>query len=153
MIDANDPFTQEDQKIYQTINKKRVILVVNKIDLVKDGFELKVPSTWEKIPVSKISALYGDGVNTLKGVIAQLTLGDCRLEVKDTVIPNLRHKNALLKSLELSISARDEIHNGTSFELIAIDVQEALDRLGEIIGISVKEDIVDHIFSRFCIGK
>ena len=153
MIDANDPFTQEDQKIYQTINKKRVILVVNKIDLVKDGFELKVPSTWEKIPVSKISALYGDGVNTLKGVIAQLTLGDCRLEVKDTVIPNLRHKNALLKSLELSISVRDEIRKGTSFELIAIDVQEALDRLGEIIGISVKEDIVDHIFSRFCIGK
>jgi tRNA modification GTPase len=153
MIDANDPFTQEDQKIYQTINDKRAILVVNKIDLVKDGFELKVPVAWEKMPVSRVSALYGNGLNTLKDVIAQRTLGDAHLEVKDTVIPNLRHKNALLKSLELSISARDEIRKGTSFELIAIDVQEALDRLDEVVGTTVKEDIVDHIFSRFCIGK
>ncbi|MGA8180890.1 MAG: tRNA uridine-5-carboxymethylaminomethyl(34) synthesis GTPase MnmE [Desulfobacterales bacterium] len=153
MIDANDPFTQEDQKIYQTINDKRVILVVNKIDLVKDDFELKVPVAWEKMPVSRVSALYGNGMDTLKDVIAQRTLGDAPLEVKDTVIPNLRHKNALLKSLELSISARDEIRKGTSFELIAIDVQEALDRLDEVVGTTVKKDIVDHIFSRFCIGK
>jgi tRNA modification GTPase len=153
MIDAGDPFTQEDQKIYQALNDKRVILVVNKIDLVKDGFELNVPLTWKNIPVSKISALYGDGVNMLKDVIAQLAAGDGHLDVKDTVVPNLRHKNALLKSLELSISARDGIRKGTSLELIAIDVREALDRLGEIIGTTVKEDIMDHIFSRFCIGK
>jgi tRNA modification GTPase len=153
MIDANNPFTPEDQKIYQTIIDRRVILVVNKIDLVKDGFELKIPVTWEKMPVSRVSALYGNGMNTLKDVIAQQALGDAHLEVKDTVIPNIRHKNALLKSLELLISARDEIRKGTSFELVAVDVQEALDRLDEVVGTTVKSDIVDHIFSRFCIGK
>jgi tRNA modification GTPase len=153
MIDAADPFTKEDQKIFETVNDKRAILVVNKIDLVEDDFELNVPLAWEKMPVSNVSALYGNGLNLLKDEIAQLTLGDYRLEVKDTVIPNLRHKNALLKSLELSISAKDELRKGTSFELIAIDVQEALDRLGDIVGTTVKEDVIDNIFNRFCIGK
>ena len=153
MIDATDPFTAEDQKIYQSIKDKRVILVVNKIDLVKDDFDINVPSGWGILPASKISALYGNGLNTLKNVISQHTIGDAHIERKDTVIPNLRHKNALLKSLELSISAKDEIRKGTSFELIAIDIQEAMARLGEIIGVTVKEDVVDHIFSRFCIGK
>jgi tRNA modification GTPase len=153
MMDAADPFTKEDQKIYQTVHGKRVILVVNKIDLVKDGFELNVPLNWGKMPVSMVSALYGNGLNTLKDEIAKLTLGDRNIETNDAIIPNLRHKNALLKGLELSICAKDELRKGTSFELIAIDVREALDRLGEIIGATVKEDVVDHIFSRFCIGK
>ncbi len=153
MIEAADPFTKEDQKIYQTVHDKRVILVVNKIDLVKEGFELNVPLTWGKMPVSMVSALYGDGLDTLKDGIAKLTFGDHNIEIKDTIIPNLRHKNALFKGLELSICVKDELHKGTSFELIAIDVREALDCLGEIIGVTVKEDVVEHIFSRFCIGK
>jgi tRNA modification GTPase len=153
MIDADDPFTQEDQKIYQSIKDKRVILVINKIDLIKDGLELNIPATWKKMPVSRISALYGDGLSTLRNMIAEHTTGDLHLEVKDTVIPNLRQKNALLKSLEHSIAAKEEIRKCTPFELIALDIQEAMDRLGEIIGITAKEDVVDHIFSRFCIGK
>ena len=153
MIDANDPFTKEDHNIYQTLNNMRAILVVNKIDLVEDGFEPNVPVTWEKMPIVKVSALFGSGLNTLKDMIARLTLGDPILELKDTVVPNLRHKNALLKSLELLMSVRDEIRKEASFELIAIDVREALNRLDEISGTAVKEDVLDHIFSRFCIGK
>lgn len=153
MIDAKDPFTKEDQHIYQTIAEKRIILVINKIDLVKESPELEVPETWNKIPVSKVSALYGNGLSSLKDLIVKYTIGEHCLEVKNTIIPNLRHRNALLRSLELSISAKDEIRKGVSFELIAIDVQEALNQLGEIIGIVDKEDVIDHIFSRFCIGK
>ena len=153
MIDADDPFTQEDQKIYQSVKDKRVILVINKIDLIKDCLELDIPANWNKMPISRISALYGDGLGTLKNMIAQHTTGDSLLEMRDTVIPNLRHKNALLKSLEHAIAAKEEIRKGTPFELIALDIQEAMDRLGEIVGITDKEDVVDHIFSRFCIGK
>jgi tRNA modification GTPase len=131
----------------------RTMLVVNKIDLVEDGFELNVPATWKKMPIIKVSALFGSGLNTLKDMIARRTLGDPVIELKDAVVPNLRHKNALLKSLELLMSARDEIRKDTSFELIAIDVREALSRLDEISGTTVKEDVLDHIFSRFCIGK
>jgi tRNA modification GTPase len=154
MIDASDPFTIEDHKIYKTIiGDKRLILVINKIDLVEYGFKFEIPETWEKLPSVQISALYGNGLNSLKDLIAKLAIGDYRLEDRNTIIPNLRHKTALEKSLNLLVSAVEELKKGTSFELIAIDIKETLDKLGEIIGIAAKEDIVDEIFSRFCIGK
>jgi len=153
MIDASDPFTIEDNKIYQIIGDKRLILVINKIDLVEEGFKPELPEAWDKIPSVKISALYGNGLSSLKDLIAKLALGDHHLDVQSTIIPNLRHKIALEKSMELAVSASEEIRKGTSFDLIAIDIKETLDSLGEIIGAVAKEDIIDQIFKRFCIGK
>jgi len=153
MMDASDPLTGEDIKIYETVKHKRMIMVINKIDLVEDGFELAIPDTWGKIPSVNISALYGSGLTTLKELIAKLATGEYRLEVRNRIVPNLRHKIALEKSLQLVVAAAKEIRNGTPIELIAIDIQEAIDRLGEIIGVSVREDVIDQIFSRFCIGK
>ena len=153
MIDASDPFTIEDQKIYQAIGDKRVILVINKIDLVEDGFKPEIPETWDKIPSIRISALYGNGLSSLKDLIAKLAIGDYKLEVQNKIIPNLRHKIALEKSLEFAVSAGEELRKGTSFELIAIDIKDTLDSLGEIIGAVAKEDVIDQIFRRFCIGK
>lgn len=153
MIDASDPFTWEDQKIYQTIDDKRLILVINKIDLVENDFKPEIPEAWAKIPSIKISALYGNGVSLLKDLIAKLAIGEHQLEVQNTIIPNLRHKIALEKSLEFAVSAGEEIRKGTSFALIAIDIKEALDSLGEIIGAVTQEDVIDQIFNRFCIGK
>ena len=154
MIDASDPFTMEDQEIYKTIiGDKRIILVINKIDLVENNFNFEIPETWKKIPSVKISALYGNGVSSLKDLIAKLAIGDHRLEVQNRIIPNLRHKIALEKSLEFVVSASEELCKGTSYELIAIDIKETLDKLGEIIGSVAKEDVIDQIFSRFCVGK
>ena len=154
MIDASDSFTMEDQEIYKTIiGDKRIILVINKIDLVENNFNFEIPETWKKIPSVKISALYGDGLSSLKDLIAKLAIGDHRLEVQNRIIPNLRHKIALEKSLEFVVSASEELCKGTSYELIAIDIKETLDKLGEIIGSVAKEDVIDQIFSRFCIGK
>lgn len=153
MVDASDPLTDEDVKIYETVQHKRLIMVVNKIDLVEDGFQVAPSDPWEKIPSANISALYGRGLSRLKDLIAKLATGDRRLEVQNRIVPNLRHKNALEKSLELAVSAAREVCKGTPFELIAIDIQEAVDRLGEIIGVSAREEIIDQIFSRFCIGK
>jgi tRNA modification GTPase len=154
MIDASDPFTLEDQEIYKTIiGDKRIILVINKIDLVEYNFNFEIPETWERIPSVKISALYGNGLSSLKNLIAKLAIGDHQLEVQNRIIPNLRHKIALEKSLEFVVSASKELCKGTSYELIAIDIKETLDKLGEIIGSVAKEEVIDQIFSRFCIGK
>jgi len=153
MTDASDPLTDEDYNIYKTIRNKRVILVINKSDLVEDGFEPAVPASWGALPRIKISALYGMGLNELKDLIVNLSVGEYGLEAKNTIIPNLRHKIALERSLELCVAAMEEIRKETSFEFISIDIREAIDSLGEIIGDTAKEDVVDQIFSRFCIGK
>ena len=121
--------------------------------MVEDGFKTEIPETWDKIPSVEISALYGNGLSSLKDLIAKIVLGDHHLDVQSTIIPNLRQKIALEKSLELAVSASEEIRNGTSFDLIAIDIKETLDNLGEIIGADAKEDVIDQIFKRFCIGK
>ena len=153
MIDASDPLTNEEYNIYKTIRNKRMILVINKSDLVEDNFEPAVPDSWCNIPTIKISALYGTRLNELKDLIANLSIGECGLEAKNTIIPNLRHKIALERSLRLCVAGIEEIRKQTSFEFIAIDIQGAIDCLGEIIGDTAKEDVVEQIFSRFCIGK
>jgi tRNA modification GTPase len=153
MIDASDPLTHEEYNIYNTIRNKRLILVTNKSDLVDDDFEPAVPDSWHFIPRIKISALYGTGLNELKDLIANLSIGEYGLEAKNTIIPNLRHKISLERSLRLCVAAIEEIRKQTSFEFIAIDIREAIDSLGEIIGDTAKEDVIDQIFSRFCIGK
>jgi tRNA modification GTPase len=120
---------------------------------VEDDFELVIPGKWGKTFSANISALYGSGVGRLKELIAKLATGEYRFEVRNRIVPNLRHKIALEKSLALAVSAAEEIRKGTPIELIAIDIQETIDSLGEIIGVSVREDVIDLIFSRFCIGK
>ena len=89
----------------------------------------------------------------LRDLIFKISTGDDQIEISNTIIPNLRHKIALDHSLGLLTGAIEQIREETPFELIAIDIQEAMDRLGEIIGITLKEDIINQIFSRFCIGK
>ena len=153
MVDAKEQLTDEDYKIYHSINNNRMILVVNKSDLVADNFELTTPGSWKTFPNIKISALYGNGLSMLRDLIFKISTGDDQIEISNTIIPNLRHKIALDHSLRLVIGAIDKIREETPFELIAIDIQEAMDRLGEIIGITLKEDIINQIFSRFCIGK
>ena len=153
MMDASDPLTGDDIKIFETAKQKRLIMVINKIDLVEDDFDIAIPDPWGDIPRVNISALYARGLERLKDLIAQLATGENPIEVRNRIVPNLRHKIALEKSLELAVSAAQEVRNGTPFELIAIDIREAIDRLGEIIGVSAREEVLDQIFSRFCIGK
>jgi tRNA modification GTPase len=153
MTDASDPLTHEDYNIYKTIRNKRVVLVINKSDLVDETFEPAIPESWRNIPRIKMSALYGTGLNELKDLIVNLSIGEYGFETKNAIIPSLRHKIALERSLGLCVAAIEEIRKDTSFEFIAIDIREAMDSLGEIIGDTANEEIVDQIFNRFCIGK
>jgi len=153
MIDANEPFTREDQKIYETIDDKQLILIINKIDLVENGVIPEIPETWGPISNIKISALYGTGLNSLKDFIAKLVIGDQNLEIQNTIIPNLRHKIALEESFEFAVSSREQICQGSSLELVAMDIKDALDSLGKILGDAAKADVIEQIFNRFCIGK
>jgi len=153
VVDASEPLTSEDYKIYETIHAKQVIIVVNKADLVKEDFELESPGSWEQTARIKISALFGQGLSELKDLIAKVSLGEFQIEADNTIIPNLRHKLALERGLQQAVAAIAEINKQTPFELIAIDIREALDALGEIIGLTTREDVIDQIFNRFCIGK
>ncbi len=153
MVDASIPLAEEEFDIFEKIRNKRMVLVVNKKDLVPEHFELHAPVSWKGTPRVMISALYGIGLEALKDMIAQVSIGEDGLELRNTIIPNLRQKIALKESLNIAVSALKELRNGAPFEVLAIDIKEAITSLGEIIGITATEDVVDQIFSRFCIGK
>jgi tRNA modification GTPase len=92
-------------------------------------------------------------MEALKDRVFDTILGQ-RLDTETSVVaPNLRHKICLEQSLEAVNRASELLDAKSSAELVAVEVQEALARLGEIIGLTTTEDLLDLIFSQFCIGK
>ena len=153
MVDASRKLTKEDYKIKKDFKYKEKIIVINKIDLVDDDIKFEIPEEWKKIKKVKISALYDKGIDELKKMIENAYTGDFGMNIQNTTIPNLRHKKAIEKTLEKTLRAKRGLNKETPFEMIAIDIKEAMDSLGEITGVSTKDEILDKIFKKFCIGK
>lgn len=153
MVDASVPLKSEDHQIFESVKAKNVILILNKQDLVTDPDTARLPDSWQLLPQVRISALYNQGIDQLKDMVASVSMGDARLDLRIKMIPNLRHKQLLDKALQAVRNALEAIRTDNPLELVVIDLQEAVDALADIIGINVKEDILDQIFSRFCIGK
>jgi len=128
---------------------KNIVLVLNKIDLPE---HLSLPKKWAELPVLRVSAKYNQGVDQLKGLLASYA-GDPEASVIDGIVPNLRQKQALEKSLASLESAKKGMLENQLPELIVIDLQEALSAIQEITGEHVRPDILDRIFEQFCIGK
>ena len=89
----------------------------------------------------------------MKGRIADAVTVKPQDVQHDTVIPNLRHQQALEKCHQYVLSAINALGENRTIELVALDIQEAVARFDEILGLNVDTDIFEQIFSRFCIGK
>ena len=153
LLDRSVPLTAEDMTIYEDIQSKPRLIILNKIDLAPHP---DFPEVIDKFPgetLLEISALRGDGMDELKQAVCRTILGG-RLDTEISVIaPNLRHKMCLEQSLEAVSRAIGLMHDEGSAELVALELQEALAHLGEIIGLTTSEDLLDQIFSQFCVGK
>jgi tRNA modification GTPase len=155
VIDGSEELTVDDHEIFRFCCGKSIVVVVNKIDLAigrKTGASL-VPVNWDSPPTVEVSALYGDGIDCLKGRIADAVTVKPQDVQHDTVIPNLRHQKALEKCHQNVLSAINALGKNRTIELVALDIQEAVARFDEILGLNVDTDIFEQIFSRFCIGK
>jgi tRNA modification GTPase len=155
VVDAGEPLVAEDVQIYKNHQEKNMLLVVNKMDLVEDAdaFRLEVPMNWNGIAQARVSALYGQGIEALKDLIVENVTGEIGRMPDHSIIPNLRHENALKKCREAVDAALTGLQSRRPIELIAIDIQEAVDWLDTIIGTKPSADVLDQIFSQFCIGK
>jgi tRNA modification GTPase len=153
LIEANSALGPEDHYIYETIKAKPVIIVLNKIDLTCKENETAIPDNWSFDGRVRISALYDRGIGDLKEIIVKLGGGANPIDLTEVVVPNLRHKLLLEQGCCAVEAIIENIKSGTSTDLIAIHIQEAIDALGAISGENVKVDVLDQIFSRFCVGK
>ncbi len=130
---------------------KKIIFVINKMDLTGYETTIDLPGEFNKVPVVKISALYNKGIDVLKKIIMEISVKN--LEIQSSVVPNLRHKIALTQAIENLEAAEHGLLNGADEILLSIDIRNSADALGEITGDNVEIDILDNIFKNFCIGK
>jgi len=154
LLDINRPLSEDDLQIYDVIREKKVIVAVNKTDLthILDISEVRRRFSADKI--LQISVLKDTGIKDLERSITEAVLEGENVEAAEgPVVANLRHKEALEKAL--TCIARGEKVSGDDFnaELLASDLNEAVYYLGLITGETVSDEILDRIFSRFCIGK
>lgn len=152
MVEADHALSEEDFEIYRLIGQKPAILVINKSDLLPGGQEFFLPKEWS-LPRVLTSVLYDRGVDRLKELLLKSLEAEDGGSGEDRYLPNLRQKLSLEKCRNAASAALRGIQERVPEDLVAIDLREALDALGEVTGDSVKESILNEIFSRFCIGK
>jgi len=151
LLDGSELLREEDFQLMEHIRGKNAVIVINKSDL---PLKISLEAIREKAREHLfLSALSGEGVEMLKSVIFHANLRNWNEEREGVVVTNIRHRTALDRtssSLERAIRllAADQ-----PLELFSIELREALDSLGEITGMVTTEDILDKIFSTFCIGK
>jgi tRNA modification GTPase len=153
MVDCSMPLSDEDVRIYDLVRKRKTILVINKIDLGDEGVVGRIVETLQGLSWVQISALYNQGIEELKAAVFEQVTHQSGPADLPSIVPNLRHKIALEKALTASGDAVEGFKARRPAELVAVDLKEALDALGEIVGVITTDDILDQIFSRFCIGK
>ncbi len=151
VFDSSRELEEEDERILDYINNKKVIYVRNKTDL-ENKLDL---SSYEKIQneIINISVLQNKGLDEIIDKIYQLFF-EGHLNVRDElIINNARHKNLLIKAKNSMEEVLKSIDYNMSIDFLEIDLRDAMENLGLIVGKSVSDDLVDKIFEEFCIGK
>ena len=143
-----------DRDLYRSVQGKKHLIVINKRDLIASD---QLRGLFEEFPKEKvvaISAKNHHGLDDLQDAIYQAVIGDGNdLCEQMTCAPNTRHRSVLHKTLNACRQFEQAMQSGASVDLLAVDVQLALDYLGDIVGLTTPDDVLDAVFSQFCIGK
>jgi tRNA modification GTPase len=149
VFDASESFTAADQAFLTEFASKKRILVRNKIDLPP---QLELPDQPDS-PVVDVCCLTGQGVDQLKDAIKALVWsGEIRADMLEVMI-NSRHQDALQRARNATLHTVETLRTDQTLELVALDLRIAVNAIGEIVGKTTTEDLLDMIFSQFCIGK
>jgi tRNA modification GTPase len=151
VLDGSQEVQEEDKRIYEQIKGKNVIGILNKSDLkrVADIALFSDIATW-----IEISAKENTGISDMEEKIYNtIVSGQVEDSSQKLVITNVRHKTALEKTKDSINNIFETIEIGFPMDLIAVDLKEAMDSLSEVTGEISSEDLLDHVFSNFCVGK
>ena len=145
VVDSSAELTEEDRKLIEKLSDRRPIIVGNKSDL-----DRKIDSLNTLVPVSAIT---GDGIGDLKSEILTRLAPDGLAAPEDGSITNIRHEALLRESLEALSNARRAVEFGLPHELLLLDLYAALRPVDAVTGATTADDILNRIFTTFCIGK
>ncbi len=153
IFDASKSLGKEDLEILELIKNKKAIILLNKIDLDSKIDENEINIKAANAKVIKISALNKVGIDQLYDEITKMfNLSEINLD-QEVVITNIRHKNLIDKAIQSTKKAKQTVEDKMPLDIIAIFIKDILEDLGNITGEVVTEDIINEIFSKFCLGK
>jgi tRNA modification GTPase len=153
VLDGSEPLGTEDIKILEETGNRDILLVINKADLPRRFSESALPGGANLPRPLWISAKYGDGVDDLRKQLLEIARRGGGSHVSDIVLTAARHKLCVEKAIGFLSKAKDSLTEGLSPEYAAFDLRQAAESLDEITGRNLGEEILDQIFSTFCIGK
>jgi tRNA modification GTPase len=149
VLDQSQPLGSVDAQLVGELQPTKRILIRNKADL-PSRLEMADPSLG---PVVHVSCLTGEGIDELKSQIAEIAWsGHLEAEMLPVMI-NSRHEDALRRARMAAARATDALRSGAALDLVAVDLRISVAAVGEIVGKTATEDLLDVIFSQFCIGK
>lgn len=152
VVDGSTPLDENDREIMDMIRDKKAVILLNKIDLDLQTTKEMLENMTQH-PVLEISAANQQGLEDFEALIRDMFFGG-KLSFNDEIyITNIRHKEALSQALESLNLVLDSICAGMPEDFFSIDLMNAYDVLGGMIGESAGEDLIDTIFSDFCMGK
>lgn len=151
VLDASHLFDREDQLILEGLTESRIIAVLNKSDLPQT---IELPERFTGVPCIPISAHTGDGVELLKETIRNAFLHGSAIDSREFIaISRARHRDALFSAAAILQRFIEGMRVHVELELLAVDLRDALQAVGTVTGQSTPDDVLDLIFSSFCIGK
>jgi len=153
VLNYSESLTNDDLRLIELIKKMNSIVIVNKMDLPQQLSIEEIRNHFPHSPLIFTSVRKEEGIEDLKKTISQLFF-EGKIESDDlTYVSNSRHISLLKKAKHSINEAIQSIEEYLPIDMIAIDLKNSWDLLGEIIGDSISEDLVDQIFSQFCVGK
>lgn len=152
VIDASVPLDKDDVKIIEMIKNRNALVLLNKTDLDAVITKEEIQKLLDKTVIS-VSAKYGKGIDKLKHAIEEMFFYG-KIDRNDQVyITNARHKTALTQAQRSLLLVKQSIEANLPEDFYSIDLMDAYEALGRVIGEAVEDDLVNEIFNKFCLGK
>ncbi len=153
VIDQSRPLGEEDKEIIRQAGGKHGLVALNKIDLPSALSRETRAEAFAPFPVVETSALTGQGIEQLQQQVVDVITRSDAMPTCSEAVPNLRHRNALVEASEAFHASRNKAEEGAPMEIVALELKTGIDALSEIIGETASEDVLDAVFSQFCLGK
>lgn len=148
LLDGTKNLEQEDIELLGLVENKKYIVVINKIDVENKIDKSKITGKFVEISAKTL-----EGLENLENIIENMfSFNDIEVE-NEAIITSLRHKQLIVLAKEELEKTRDAVISGLPIDMLSIEMQNAIQHLGEITGEAVSEDVIKGIFSKFCVGK
>ncbi|MDK4089492.1 tRNA uridine-5-carboxymethylaminomethyl(34) synthesis GTPase MnmE [Staphylococcus pseudintermedius] len=153
VLNYNEPLTEDDRKLYEVIKNEDAIVIINKTDLEQRLDLAEVETMVGDMPIIQTSMLQQQGIDELEIQIRDLFFGGEVQSQDMTYVSNSRHISLLKQAKNAIQDAIDAAEMGVPMDMVQIDLTRTWEILGEIIGESASEELIDQLFSQFCLGK